>query len=233
MKLDICIPAYNEEAIIVETSQAVKDALTALSLENRIVVASNGSTDRTVSRAREAGFEVMMVPLRGKGAAVVAAAKASTAELFGFIDADLSADPADIEKLLSRIVNGECDVAIGSRLLDTRSVERQILRTFSSRVFNALRRLLLGIAVEDTQCGLKLMNEKGRRVLAQCKEEGWFFDMEFLARCEKEGLCIQEVPIRWREHYYPGRTSHLRMIRDGFGALLALWRIRKTLRTRS
>ena len=231
MKIDICIPAFNEEKIIVEATGAVRDALGKIAgSEFRIIVADNGSTDKTAALAGKCeGVSVLSLSVRGKGAAVVAAAKASEADIFGFIDADLSADPRDITKILSPIARSECDISIGSRLIDKRTVRREWLRTLSSVLFNILRRAILGVSVADTQCGLKLMNGKGREVMRRCTERGWFFDMEFLARAERAGLALREIPINWDEHRFAGRASKLNLLRDSIGAVRAMIRIRRSV----
>lgn len=231
MKIDLCIPAFNEEAIITGAARELSEVLSGiLGVTFVITVANNGSTDRTAERAREVqGVSVLEVPVKGKGAAVIAAARASTADIFGFIDADLSAEPQDIPKLLAPLLTGDYDIAIGSRLADTSMVKREGLRTFGSKIFNLIRRMVLGISVQDTQCGLKLMNTKGREVLASCKETGWFFDIEFLARAERLNLRIAEMPVRWDEHRFAGRQSKLNLVRDGFATLGALLRIRRNI----
>lgn len=229
MKLDIVIPAYNEEAIIAESVRTIQAVLEHLPHEVHIIVADNGSTDSTARLALEAGAHPLTVAARGKGAALIAAARHSTAPLFAFIDADLSAHPKELEGLLTHLELQHADVVIGSRLLASSGVNRSFMRTFSSQLFNSIRRLLLGIGVEDTQCGLKLMNERGRAVLATCEETGWFLDLEFLARAERAGLIIREVPIAWEEFYFPGRGSKLRVVRDGIGAVAAMLRIRQRL----
>ncbi len=231
MRIDICIPAYNEEDVIEEAAKSVVTSLRAIpGADMRVVVVDNGSTDRTAERAASiSGVSVMKIEERGKGAAITAAARESNADYFGFIDADLSASPDDIATLLKVVQSGEADIAVGSRLLDTKTVQREWLRTLSSHFFNALRRLLLGITVKDSQCGLKMMNPRGREVLAECMEKGWFFDMEFLMRAQRNGLTVREIPIRWDEHHFPGRQSKLRFIRDGFGAVRAMIRIRRSV----
>ena len=227
MRIDICVPAFNEEKIIAEAVASVRTVLSGITdAEHHVIVADNGSTDDTASRAEQIeDVSVLSVPNRGKGAAVVAAAGQSTADVFGFIDADLSADPNDILKLLEPLVRNECDIAIGSRLIDTSIIKREWLRTFLSRLFNLVRRVVLGVGVSDTQCGLKLMNVLGRNVLAGCEERGWFFDIEFLAQAERANLRIVEIPIHWNEHRFEGRKSKLNLVRDGFGTLGALARI--------
>jgi glycosyltransferase involved in cell wall biosynthesis len=224
MKTDICIPAYNEGDIIATAVAQVRDALKALPATVGVIVANNASTDETGQRAAGAGATVLDVRKRGKGAAVVAAAKYSQADIFGFIDADLSAEPSDLLVLLRELEAG-ADIAIGSRLLSGEGVRRGLMRTLSSKAFNMLRRFLVGVRVADTQCGLKLMNSRGRAVLASCEETGWFFDIEFLARAEKAGLQVREIPIRWEEFRYASRRSKLNLLYDGARAIHAMIRI--------
>jgi glycosyltransferase involved in cell wall biosynthesis len=227
MKIELCIPAHNEGTIIAESAQHVVRVLRENGRNAQVTVIDNASADDTAAIARRIdGVTVLAVTERGKGAAVVGAARASNTEIFGFIDADLSVDPEEAIPMLVSIENGVCDIAIGSRLIDSSIVDRGMLRSVSSRVFNAIRRMIVGIKAEDTQCGLKIMNARGRAILALCNETGWFFDVEFLARAERAGLRIQEVPVHWNEHRFADRASKLRLLRDGFGAIAAMLRIR-------
>lgn len=226
MKIDICIPAFNEETIIGESIRSIREALEGSPHEYSIIVANNGSTDATAQRAAgEAGTRVLSIATRGKGAAVVAAARESRADFFCFIDADLSADPADIPTFISFLIEDQYDIVVGSRLTDMTTVKRGWMRTASSQLFNVFRRMALGIHVKDTQCGLKIMNAHGREVLARCREIGWFFDMEFLMRAERLGLRVLEKPVHWDEHRFVDRKSKLSMLRDGLAVFPALFRI--------
>ncbi len=230
---ELCVPAYNEVGIIADALSHVRSVLASAStLDWRIVVADNASTDGTAEVVEGMGdprMQVMRIAEKGKGRAIVHTAMRSSTQLFGFIDADLSADPADILPLLAPILADEADVVVGSRLLDTRVVARGPLRTLSSRVFNYARHAIVGISVSDSQCGLKVMNARGREVLSACTETGWFLDIEFLARAERAGLRIREVPVHWNEEAFVGRVSKLRLVRDGIGAIVAMVRIRARL----
>lgn len=230
MHIEICIPAYNEEQIISEAVRAVSEILASIpNITWRVIVSENGSVDNTAECARAAGAHVVVLSERGKGAAIIAAARVSKADVFGFIDADLSADPSYIAILLQELKKG-ADIAIGSRLLQKEHVNRGMFRTITSLLFNAFRKLLLDVRVADAQCGLKLMNARGRELILQCKEQGWFLDSELLARAERLGLVIQEVQIAWDEHHFKDRVSKLSVVCDGFTALSAMIRIRKNIK---
>lgn len=233
MTLELCIPAYNEADILPETLRRVVAVLEGSDQTDwMLTVVDNGSTDETAEVARavpDPRIQVLRIDERGKGRAILHAAARSRAALFGFIDADLSADPHDLFVLLGSVTRGDADIAIGSRFLDRRQVRRGVFRSASSYLFNRLRRLVLGVDVRDSQCGLKVMNARACALLATCTETGWFLDLEFLARAERAGFLIAEVPVHWDEARFAGRKSKLHVFSDGIRALQAMLRIRLRL----
>jgi glycosyltransferase involved in cell wall biosynthesis len=146
--------------------------------------------------------------------------------VFGFIDADLSADPDAIAGMVARLQDDKADIVIASRLLVTKTTNRGWLRTLSSKFFNIIADLFLHLDVADAQCGLKIMNARGVEILKSCQEDGWFLDIEFLARARQDNLRIAEVPVPWIEFRYPNRKSQIRHFRDGIEAVKAIWRIK-------
>ncbi len=107
--VSLIVPAYDEEAVI-----AAKVA-NALALDYprellQIVVASDGSTDATAGRAREAGADLVLeLPAGGKVAALNAAAELATGELLAFSDANSIWAP----EALRRLVEPFADAAVG------------------------------------------------------------------------------------------------------------------------
>ncbi|MDF1496521.1 MAG: glycosyltransferase, partial [Patescibacteria group bacterium] len=152
-------------------------------------------------------------------------------QFFGFIDADLSADPDAIVGMVTRLLEDKADIVIASRLLITKTTNRSWLRTLSSKLFNFLADLFLNLKVADAQCGLKIMNERGLKILRECQEDGWFLDIEFLAKARQDRLRIAEVPVPWLEFRYPNRKSQIHHFRDGIEAIKAILRIYKDFRT--
>ncbi len=231
MKLTIVIPVYNEEPIIIDTVKRVSLVLSKLpvGVQWDIVVVDNGSTDNTAGKLVSANLErvsLMRLDKKGKGLAVCSAAASSDSDFFGFIDADLSADPESIIPFFEMLKSGKADIVIGSRFADASLVHRDFFRTFTSKMFNILQRYILGLHFKDTQCGLKIMNRNGVDVLRKCVETGWFFDLEFLHLAIQKGLVIYEFPISWEEfRYYKQRKGKLEFM-DGFYAVIAMFRIR-------
>ncbi len=112
MKTAAVIPAYNEEKTINSVLAVLKNS----NLVDQIIVVSDGSEDRTVEAA--SAFEgIVVVDLlenRGKGGAVIAGLRRSTAEVILILDADLiGLTEEHIEGLLNPVLSGDTLMAIG------------------------------------------------------------------------------------------------------------------------
>ena len=169
-----------------------------------------------------------LVPLgrnRGKGAAVRAGMAASLGERVLISDADLSAPIEEVEALLK----SGADVAVGSRgVLRELIVRRQpLVRDTMGRIFNVGLRLLGLTRLRDTQCGFKLLEgELARRLAGALRLDGFAYDVELLARAERSGATVAEVPVRWY-HVEASRVRPFRhglqMLRDALRVRLWLW----------
>lgn len=112
-KMDIAaiIPAYNEE----KTIGSVLRALKGISIINRIIVVSDGSTDNTADIARCLGCEVIVLDRNtGKGGAMKAGVERCREDVILFLDADLiGLKKFHILELLDPVVSGRADMSIG------------------------------------------------------------------------------------------------------------------------
>jgi len=108
------MPALNEEEALPAILSALPEWV------DRVVIADNGSTDRTVLVAEEGGAEVTHESERGYGAACLAGIEhlsfhGIAPDILVFMDADGSDEPTEIEGLIEPIVSGRADLVLGVR----------------------------------------------------------------------------------------------------------------------
>jgi glycosyltransferase involved in cell wall biosynthesis len=106
----VLIPAFNESKTV---QNVVRVALEA-GFEDVLVV-SDGSTDDTAAKAREAGARVLELPQNGgKGAAVAAGARDLTTHYLVLLDADLvNLQASHVRQLLEPIQTGRAQTTAG------------------------------------------------------------------------------------------------------------------------
>jgi glycosyltransferase involved in cell wall biosynthesis len=110
--IDCIVPALNEQ----QTIGGVLDRLKASGAFRRILVVDDGSKDRTADIARRAGAAVLrLTPNRGKGQAMLAAARRTTAPRVAFFDADLRGLSESHVRRLVEASNAGYDMVCGLR----------------------------------------------------------------------------------------------------------------------
>jgi cellulose synthase/poly-beta-1,6-N-acetylglucosamine synthase-like glycosyltransferase len=98
-KVSILIPAHNEAASIADT---IKSALKLDYPKNKmeIIVVDNASTDNTAAVARKFPVKVFKIKEKGKSFALEKGFKESSGEFVGILDADTTASPNCLRKML-------------------------------------------------------------------------------------------------------------------------------------
>jgi putative flippase GtrA len=203
-RIDIVVPVYNEQAGLERSIRRLHDFLTtSMPYAWRIVIADNASTDATLAIARGLAFElsdivVLHLDAKGRGRALRTAWSASDAEVLCYMDVDLSTDLRALLPLVSSLISGHSDLAIGTRLAPGSHVVRGRKRELISRTYNRLLRISLGARFSDAQCGFKAIRaDAARRLLATVEDQAWFFDTELLMAAQRQGLRIHEVAVDW------------------------------------
>ena len=118
-------------------------------------------------------------------------------------------------------VNGEYDLAFGSRALDRSLIgtHQPWRREQGGKVMNLIIRTLSGLNFYDTQCGFKAFNMKKFRPLLDVMTVDRFgFDVEFLFVANYHKLRLKEIPVRWN-NVEGSKVSVLRDTRRMIGEL--------------
>jgi glycosyltransferase involved in cell wall biosynthesis len=219
MKLLIAIPALNEEQSIQSTIQRCLEAKAAILGESpvtdvEVTVISDGSTDRTVERAREFGSLINLIEFtrnQGYGAAIMGAWSESQADLLGFLDADGTCDPRFFAELCKSLVEQDADVALGCRM--NRRSKMPLIRKIGNAIFARMLSLFCSKSVRDTASGMRVVRRSALEHLYPLPA-GLHFTPAMSARAMlSDATRIIEVDMLYAERE---GQSKLRVIRDGF-----------------
>jgi len=141
LRVSAVIPALNEEANIAACISSLQRQ-TVSPLE--IVVADNGSTDRTRDIARKMNCRVVRVAERGIGNARNGGAKAAVGEIVAFIDADGEARPEWVAEILNSIKNEQADAVTGLGIYSADRWDKKILYnsyTYAGMLLGVVRKM--------------------------------------------------------------------------------------------
>jgi len=200
----VIIPALNEEAALPRVLRDIPRPPV-----RRIVVADNGSTDRTARVARENGAEVVHELERGYGAACLRALAhlaADPPDIVVFLDGDYSDHPGELGSLIDPILAGDADMVIGSR---ARGRQERGALSPQQRIGNAIAcralRLLYGVRYTDLGPFRAIRWETLQALHMQDRNYGWTVEMQIKAA--RRGVAYREVPVSYRQRVGVSKVS--------------------------
>jgi len=232
LRLSIIIPAYNEAERLPATLEEAYAWLTEHFTDDfEIIVVDDGSSDATVEKTNamlttHPHLRLLVQPEnRGKGAAVRRGMLEANGEVRIFMDADHSTHVRETEKVMSAIEAG-AEVVIASRQHPDSdiSVSQSWLREHMGKSFNFIMRSIVGLQMQDTQCGFKAFTAKAAdAIFARQKLDGFSFDVELLFLASKLGFKTWEIPVEWINE----PNSRVRMLADPALMFADVLRIRR------
>ena len=215
VELSVVIPCLDEEATVGDVVATAVATLTRLAVRGEVIVADNGSRDRSREVAQRAGARVVDVPERGYGAALLAGITAARGAYVLMADADDSYDLAALEPFVLALREGN-DLVMGNRFrggIDAGAMPA-LHRYVGNPVLSFVARLFFGGRTGDFHCGMRAFRRD--RILAlDLRTTGMEFASEMVVKAHLAHLRIVEVPTRLRRDRRP-RRPHLRTWRDGW-----------------
>ncbi len=152
----IVVPVFEEEASIAILADEIRDSCREAELDFEVWFIDDGSQDDSwagILRRCEADMRFRGIRFRrnyGKSAALAAGFAHVDARVVITMDADLQDDPREIPSLVAAIDEGR-DLVSGWKQVR----KDPWTKTFPSRFFNLVTRIVSGIALHDFNCGLK------------------------------------------------------------------------------
>lgn len=211
--VSVVMPCLNEAATVAECVEKARAAMTRAGLKGEVIIADNGSTDRSAERAEGAGAFVVKVERRGYGAAYLGGLKAARGRYLIMGDADGTYDFDDIPAFVNKLKEGN-DLVIGSRFAGRilPGAMPWLHRYIGNPVLTGILGVFFGQRVSDAHCGMRAMTREANERMG-LKTTGMEYASEMIAMAIRRGLKVAEIPIV----YHPREgESKLRSFRDGW-----------------
>ncbi|MEJ1960447.1 MAG: glycosyltransferase family 2 protein [Gammaproteobacteria bacterium] len=209
------MPCLNEERTLATCIQKAQQCFRELGVAGEVVVADNGSADRSVEIAEQLGARVVHQHIRGYGAALMKGIEEARGEIVVMADADDSYDWLAMGPFIAKIREG-FDLVMGNRFAG--GIERGAMpplhRYFGNPILSAIARIIHRAPVGDFHCGMRAFTKSGYRRM-QLRTSGMEFATEMVVNAVRSGLRVTEVPTKLRPDGRD-RPPHLRSFRDGW-----------------
>jgi glycosyltransferase involved in cell wall biosynthesis len=204
-RISIIIPIYNEEAILHAAVVDLRERLKGLGWTYEIILAENGSKDRTVEigqelankygNADEGQVKIISMGEPNYGKALKQGILLSRGDLVICDEIDLC--DVDFHKRAIEILeSGEADLVIGSKLVAGAEDDRPVIRHAASIAYSSMLKLLLGFRGTDTH-GLKAFRRLALLdVVRACLVDKDVFASELVIRADRGGVRTREIPVR-------------------------------------
>lgn len=201
-KIAVVIPAYNEEASIAAVVASVHVASKQSGVHYWPVVVNDCSKDRTGQIISQLECTALQLPINlGIGGAVQTGFK--YALLNGYthavqVDGDGQHPPVELIKLYNKMEKEGFDVMIGSRFLEGTGFQSSFMRRVGINYFKHLNNLLVGVTINDSTSGLRMLNKNALKVVSNDYPDE-YPEPEAVILYVKNGLKIGEVQVEMRE----------------------------------
>lgn len=219
-KLTVVFPCLNEERSLATCVAKVRLALESAGVAHEIVVADNGSTDRSIDIANELDCRVVPVSERGYGAALRGGIQAAYAPYVIFADCDGTYFYEVAPDLYNAAIQHQASMTIASRM--SGQIEHGAMpvlhRYLGTPVLTSIINVLFRGSLTDCNSGFRCV-KKDDYLRWNIRSSGMEFASELLIKALKARVKIVEIKSGLRCGP-PNRQAHLRTWRDGMRHLL-------------
>ncbi|MBD3376652.1 glycosyltransferase [candidate division KSB1 bacterium] len=213
--VSIVLPCLNEEETVGLCVRKARQTLSRLGLHGEVIVADNGSTDRSIDIAIQEGARVITESRKGYGSAYRAGIKAAKGKLIVMADSDDSYDLTDLKRFIDPLLNGT-DFVIGDRLRG--HIEKGAMPWLHRYIGNPILTRLLNIffraKIGDAHCGMRSFTKDAYHSM-NLQTTGMEFASEMIIKALQRDLRIKQIPVTLNPDGR-SRPPHLRSFRDGW-----------------
>jgi len=199
IEVTVVMPCLNEEEAMGACLKKIKEVFAQDGIRGEIIVADNGSIDRSREIAAAFGAVVVTEPRKGYGAAYLCGLKEAKGRYIVIGDSDSSYDFYDIPVFLKKLREGY-DFVIGSRFKG--GIKKGAMswshRYVGNPILSFMTRLFFRTRLSDIHCGMRAFTREAYLAM-RLQTMGMEFATEMVVSALMNNLKVYEVPI----HYYP------------------------------
>ncbi len=203
----LIIPAYNEARNLGHVLRETAELGSPLD----VLVVDDHSSDQTPDTARSMGARLLRLSYNlGYGGAVQSGFRYAVHygyEYAVIMDADGQHHPRCIPDLLQVVVDGEADVAVGSRFLGHMAYRTSVVKRVGMTFFSQVVSRVTGQCITDATSGFQAMTREVMTFFAEDNYPADFPDADTLLLLHFAGFRLREVPVVMRERM-SGASMH-------------------------
>jgi hypothetical protein len=223
-KIAVVVPAYNEQESLGQVLSRIPERVCGV--ETAVLVVDDGSRDATGDIARRHGASVARHVINRGGGAALRTGYRLTADSGATVVVTLDADgqhlPEEMSRLVKPVLEGEVDVAHGSRVLG-HAEPNHYARELGVVFFNRLVSFITRTRVSDCSNGYRAVRASVLPLLVLRQEQ--FHTSEFMIEAIKRGVPAVEVPVTVNRRLH-GHSKKPAVVRYGLGfanAIVRAW----------
>jgi len=220
--LSVVIPCLNEEDTLGTCLSKLETIAKTENFTLEVIVADNGSIDKSIEIALKFNTRVVQVSRKGYGAALIGGIEEAKAPFVLMADADDSYDFLELPKFFQKTKEG-FDLIQGCRLPGgggkiNRGAMPWSHRHIGNPLFTFLAKSWFGSPINDVYCGMRAFKKSFYDSL-KMRCTGMEFATEMIIKAANSGAKTVEVPITLHKDGRIQHPPHLRTIRDGWKTL--------------
>lgn len=199
-KVIVVMPAYNAARTLERTYNDLPKEIV-----DKIILVDDVSQDETVEVARQLGLDVVIhIQNKGYGGnqkTCYLKALEDGADIVVMLHPDYQYDSTLVPELIRPILEGRCDMMLGSRFLSggTLAGGMPIYKYVSNRFLTIVENIVLGQKLSECHTGFRAYSRRFLETIPfLLNSDNFVFDTEVIAQAVAFGFCIGEIGVPTR-----------------------------------
>lgn len=159
----------------------------------------------------------------GKGNALRQGVEKATGDFIIYTDIDFPYTRNSFNKITKNLLSQKANVIAGNRGNEYYK-NTPLFRKWISKALRRIMKTFLKLPVDDTQCGIKGFDSRGKEVFLSTEINRFLFDLELIKLSAKKNLIVQPVKVELKEGVVFSKVRMKVLLTEGYNFLKVLFR---------